>query len=497
SNSTHNYVAYWKDNQEENITKSFKMNINEFTAVYPLRINNISDNNFGYLIVKGKLPIRKVIDNSLIELIIIIFILAILLYILLIPLATQIPQNLILKPIQHIISVIENNAKQIDENQTNLNNYVEIINIENQIKTLIALIDKQSKDAAIGTLAREIAHDIKSPLSVLEYCKDKIYATTIIDNHLSRSFSASINSIKYILVNLLNLKVKHTNSEKEEATTNHILLHPLIEDIIVQKTMEYHNQCDFRFKDTTSNKELWIFINPDEFKHKIYNLISNAFEATELNQDLRLINFSISNDDANVFITISDNGCGIESGILEKVKSGYSTKPHGNGIGLSSAIRFFEENNGKLSIESEPNSYTTINIQIKVCQPPEWLPNQIEVFDNVIILDDDMSIHYYIQSIINKSLNVKYFTQIRQLENWISENNNIVNSTTFFIDYTIEPNSANGVELINKFNLNKTAFLLTNEYNLKSLQQNVVKYKIKMIPKPLMSSIENASIIEL
>ena len=127
-----------------------------------------------------------------------------------------------------------------------------------------------------------------------------------------------------------------------------------------------------------------------EFKHKIYNLISNAFEATELNQDLRLINFSISNDDANVFITISDNGCGIESGILEKVKSGYSTKPHGNGIGLSSAIRFFEENNGKLSIESEPNSYTTINIQIKVCQPPEWLPNQIEVFDNVIILDDDI-----------------------------------------------------------------------------------------------------------
>jgi signal transduction histidine kinase len=367
--------------------------------------------------------------------------------------------------------------------------YSETQRIAQQIKTLISLVNKQSKDAAIGLLAREIAHDIQSPLSTLQYCKDKLSNIVEIDEKLLKSLKTSIDSIKYILINLLNLNIKQTKRSYEKQDTVSTLLHDLVDSIVVQKSIEYHAKCEFNFNDNTTCKVLWLFINPEEFKHKLSNLISNACEATEANAGVKCINFIISNDNDYAYLTITDNGCGISKEALEKIKHGYSSKSAGNGIGLKSAIKFFEENNGKLFIESAINEYTKVNVQIKTSSTPSWFPTTITLRDFVVVLDDDPSIHYFIQSNISRALEVKYFTQISQFKEWINNNESILNRTTFFIDYYIEDGHETGLELINYYKINMNAYLLTNEFSVNSVQENATKSQIRIIPKILLTHI--------
>jgi|GEM_PF-6422479 len=405
------------------------------------------------------------------------------------------------KTVEQPLLNIQNDINHVLLNDKSINDfkiidskhYSETQHIAQQIKTLISLVNKQSKDAAIGLLAREIAHDIQSPLSTLQYCKDKLSSIIEVDEKLIKSLKTSIDSIKYILINLLKLNVKQSKKEYEKPDTVSTLLHDLIDSVIVQKSIEYHDKCEFKFEDLTTNKIIWLFINPEDFKNKLSNLISNAFEATESNTKLRYINFSVSNDTNYVYLTLMDNGCGISSEMLEKIKQGYTNKDSGNGIGLKSAIRFFEENNGKLTIESIPNQCTTVKIQLKISSAPSWFPTTINLLDFVVILDDDPSIHYYIQSNISRLLEVKYFTQINQFKEWLYDNKSIIAKTTFFIDFYIEDECETGLELINYYNLNATAYLLTNEFNVKSVQESAIKSQIKIIPKILISHIASAT----
>lgn len=389
-----------------------------------------------------------------------------------------------------INNLLVNNNTVDDFKIANSEQYSETQQIEQKIKTLILLVNKQSKNAAIGILARDIAHDIKSPLSILQYCKDTLSNIIEVDEKLLKSIKIAIDSIKYILVNLLNLNIKHYSGAYNSSEITHILFNQLIDDIVVQKSIEYHNKCEFNFTNNTDSQLLWLFINQNEFKNKIANLISNAFEAVEANTAQKLINFSITNDKENVYIKITDNGCGIEPIILEKVKSGYTTKINGNGIGLKSAIDFFDKNNGKLLIESIPNHCTTVDIQIKLSPYPKWFTTKISLLDHIVVLDDDLSIHYYIQSKLSAIFKIKYFTQISEFKEWVNNNKDMIHITTYFIDYYIEDGNKSGVEIINQFNINTTSYLLTNEYSIKPVQEEVIKSNIKMLPKSLINLID-------
>ena len=90
-----------------------------------------------------------------IHLILTMFLFAFLLYFLLIPLATEIPQQLILDPIKRIINIIEKGSSQVI-GSNHISQYDENKNIELQIMNLISLIKNQSNDAAAGILAKKI-----------------------------------------------------------------------------------------------------------------------------------------------------------------------------------------------------------------------------------------------------------------------------------------------------------------------------------------------------
>jgi Histidine kinase-, DNA gyrase B-, and HSP90-like ATPase. len=492
-NQIHDYKVNWIKNLKIE-RQDFKINFGKFTIKYPLHlISNINNTNLGSFIVEGKLSTQKILTNSLIEIIIITFSFAFLLYLLLIPLATQIPQRLILEPIQHLISILEKDG--INEHSNNEHPlYEEIHKIELQFRELISLVKTQSKDAAIGILTKKLVHDIKSPLAVIQACEGNLKKTNI-DKQLIKSLDAAINNIKHILMNLLKINVADNfKPHNDSDNPRYILLKSILEEIVNHKTIEWHYySCKIVYEDNTPIYNIWLKILPYDFINNISNLLNNAYESTDGIKKDGLIKLRMSEDISSIIIEIIDNGCGMAANILPEVMKGYSTKKNGQGIGLSSAIYYIQSIGGNLSIESAENKGTIVKITLPKIHEPTWFSKKINIEDHVVILDDDTSTHYYLQSVLYDKAEIKLFTKVNDFKLWIAENN-MLNKVTYFIDNQIEDQYETGIELIEKYHLEPNSYLITNEYDSYHIQKKATKMNLKVLPKPLLQTVfENHS----
>lgn len=96
----------------------------------------------------------------------------------------------------------------------------------------------------------------------------------------------------------------------------------------------------------------------------VLNLIENACKYSQTDSKIRI---GISRDDYGVGIYVQDSGCGIpadmQESILEpyvRVENGSQTK--GVGLGLAFVKRIMEAHDGRIQIQSIPNSGTTITL---------------------------------------------------------------------------------------------------------------------------------------
>jgi two-component system NtrC family sensor kinase len=92
------------------------------------------------------------------------------------------------------------------------------------------------------------------------------------------------------------------------------------------------------------------------------NLLSNAREATPHGGRIMV---TVSSADRLVEISIADSGCGIPAENLPRVlEPFFTTKQHGNGLGLSICRSVLWEVDGTLTIQSEPGKGTHVRVVV-------------------------------------------------------------------------------------------------------------------------------------
>ena len=95
------------------------------------------------------------------------------------------------------------------------------------------------------------------------------------------------------------------------------------------------------------------------------NLFFNAAQA--ICDKVGVISITTKADKKNAYITIADNGCGIDNDKLNKIFDPfYTTKPIGQGTGLGLAISkaIIEQHGGLISVKSQLNQGTIFNITL-------------------------------------------------------------------------------------------------------------------------------------
>ena len=103
------------------------------------------------------------------------------------------------------------------------------------------------------------------------------------------------------------------------------------------------------------------------------NLLANAREATPHGGRIAV---TVRVTDRVVEISIADTGCGIPPENLPRVlEPFFTTKPHGNGLGLSICRTVLWEVDGTLTIQSEPGNGTHVHVLVPQAVPQahvEW-----------------------------------------------------------------------------------------------------------------------------
>jgi signal transduction histidine kinase len=105
-----------------------------------------------------------------------------------------------------------------------------------------------------------------------------------------------------------------------------------------------------------------------DLEQVLLNLLTNAREATPHGGRIAV---TARAADRTVEIAIADTGCGIPADDLPRVlEPFFTTKPHGNGLGLSICRSVLWEVDGTLTIHSEPGRGTEVRVVVPQALPP-------------------------------------------------------------------------------------------------------------------------------
>ena len=121
-------------------------------------------------------------------------------------------------------------------------------------------------------------------------------------------------------------------------------------------------------------ESLWpVLIAPDEMSQIIENLIVNADQAMPSGGIIRIRCENLPpqegdwllppRKEAQVSITVEDQGIGIPPERLQKIFEPYfTTKANGNGLGLATIQAIIEKSGGSVSVTSKLNEGTTFTV---------------------------------------------------------------------------------------------------------------------------------------
>ena len=124
-------------------------------------------------------------------------------------------------------------------------------------------------------------------------------------------------------------------------------------------TQNQLKQASIQFRVSITPENLQIKVDPDLIEQVLLNLMANALEALNETAQPKIQLIAEMNDNSNMVISVTDNGCGIEPEVLSKVFIPFfTTKPEGSGIGLSLSRQIMRLHGGSISMKSDPGVKT-------------------------------------------------------------------------------------------------------------------------------------------
>ncbi|MDR2436486.1 MAG: GHKL domain-containing protein [Endomicrobium sp.] len=233
-------------------------------------------------------------------------------------------------------------------------------------KKIEALEQKLKIEEELYTVAREVAHDIASPLSSLKAI-EYIYKEKLGEPDM-KMLQLAISSIENMSKKLLEKYRAAKNLEEgvEEKNEGYreeekIELNKTLEEIIESK--KYENEYKYKeveinikYTPDEENKEVYIKGDRGDFSRMMSNTINNGVEALEEKGGNIEIMYKVEGE--KVKIIVKDNGKGIPADIVEKIARGEevgTTKRYGHGIGTEQIQRVIKEMKGHLAIKSKEN----------------------------------------------------------------------------------------------------------------------------------------------
>ncbi|MEM9400500.1 MAG: response regulator [Verrucomicrobiota bacterium] len=261
---------------------------------------------------------------------------------------------------------------------------------------------KSSKLDALGLLAGGIAHDLNNILMAidlnLESAMDDFPVPLLAERKQRLTESQKASGRAKELAKRLIAFSKGGVSQLQ-------VVHP---DVVLKDTVQFVVRGS-QIKPVYQIEENIppVYVDTSQFQQVIDNLVINARDACPQGGKLTIRGRSVELQDnqigrlkAGTYVQIDfmDQGCGIAEEHLSKIFDPYfTTKSHGNGIGLSTCYAIMAKHSGAILVESALHVGTTFSLYLPVTRKPLAASVSQEkrvqtAHANILIIDDEQVI---------------------------------------------------------------------------------------------------------
>lgn len=221
---------------------------------------------------------------------------------------------------------------------------------------------KSERETAWREMAKQVAHEIKNPLTPMKLSVQQLLRTYNPDDPKS---AEKLKTVANSIIEQIDALTKIAN----EFSTFAKMPSPNQEEIelfsLINSTKElYVGTSDVELTVNSSIIELYINGDKDQFVRVFNNLIKNAFQAIPSDREGK-VEISIDKNSEYAIITIKDNGIGIAEDKRFKIFVPYfTTKSTGTGLGLAMVKQIIENHQGTIDFESVEGEGTIFTIRI-------------------------------------------------------------------------------------------------------------------------------------
>ncbi len=274
-------------------------------------------------------------------------------------------------------SLISNKMKEVNLEKTNeeivwtrKDEIGELVNEYNKmVKKLdisAQLLAKSEREGAWREMARQVAHEIKNPLTPMKL--NLQYLQMAIDNN-----SSEVKNISLYVAGILLEQIEHLsqiasdfaqfanigNSKNQLFDINHTL---------VNVASLYSTDEKIQVNTHLYPYEIIIEADKTQINRLFTNLLQNAVQAVPESRDAII---DIRSKLAGKYVTVSirDNGSGIPEKMYSKIFTpNFTTKTSGTGLGLAMCKGIVEKLNGKIWFETEEGKWTIFFVELPVAE---------------------------------------------------------------------------------------------------------------------------------
>ena len=242
------------------------------------------------------------------------------------------------------------NTKIVWKHQDEIGELVKDYNkMVDELEKSIKLLTASERESAWREMARQVAHEIKNPLTPMKLNVQQ----------LNRTYNPDDKEFKERLARFTRNMIEQIDSMAEIATafsdfakmpkTN--LQNLRMDDVIKTNIALFKGTKNVRFVFDSIDENLVVNADRRQMDRVFINLFKNSIQALYNNDD-GLIEVKMIKEGMNVVITVYDNGEGISADRREDVfEPNFTTKSSGTGIGLAVVRNIIMSVNGEIVLQ--------------------------------------------------------------------------------------------------------------------------------------------------
>ncbi|MEY3197424.1 MAG: hypothetical protein RLZZ59_795, partial [Pseudomonadota bacterium] len=253
----------------------------------------------------------------------------------------------------------------------------ELLILSRAFNKMVERLDEQQKELILAQralawsdVARMVAHEIKNPLTPIQLASTRIlqkFGEEVADKNSLKQYINTILKHTSDIGNILGEFVNFAKMPAPKMKSRELV--GLVKEFVESRRL-LNDKIEYNF--VTDLESANFECDPTQLSQVLINLFKNAEDSIEDAKRDGIINTSISREDDNIVLKVSDNGSGFPLDAIGKATEPYfTTRAKGTGLGLAIVQKIIADHNGTMKITNNSN----VGAEIKII----FVPNKKKI----------------------------------------------------------------------------------------------------------------------